>query len=263
VSLPEWDCSWRHLPEFESVGESRRPGWKCPNIGFWGMLRYQDGRDDSSCALLALSFVTFGSIAFPPSGLNTLRLAYVGPYGFFPEIGILIELSSTPGFQIRTGFIVSALHIVEGGVENGDKRWLEKAARLKSRCSPNWAVPKSVHVGDEVVVFVRPYGFFATAKIASELKPREDWPNRYGAALTSVRLINPAISLAAIRGGGSGPDLGDLAPQRVTSPSSKVAEQVRALVAKRRKTGLPDLVDAALEAANIDELRKAALLRAG
>ena len=91
--------------------------------------------------------------------------------------------------------------------------------------------------------------------------PRSDWPNRYGAALTSVRLINPAISLAAIRR--AVPDLTwAVYPRSITSPSPEVAEQVRALIAKRRKTGLPDLDDAALESANIDELRRVALLRA-
>jgi len=155
---------------------------------------------------------------------------------------------------------VSTLHIVQGGVENGDKKWLEKASRLKLK-SPSWVVPKSADLGDEIVIFVRPYGFFATARIASAPKPRPDWPNRYGASLSSIRLIKPAISLAAIRR--EVPELTwSVYPRSITTPPPKVAAKVQALITKRRQTGLPDLDDAALEAANIDELRKVALLKA-
>jgi hypothetical protein len=50
------------------------------------------------------------------------------------------------------------LHIVQGGVENGDKQWLEKAAR-KTASARSWVVPKSAGIGDEVVIFVRGMGF--------------------------------------------------------------------------------------------------------
>jgi len=110
-----------------------------------------------------------------------------------------------------------------------------KAARRKLN-SPSWVVTKSVHPGDEVVVFVRSYGFFATAKIASEPKPRQDWLNRCGAGLTSIRLIKPAISLAAIRR--EVPDLTwAIYPRSITSPPPEVAAQVRTLIVKRRTTG--------------------------
>jgi hypothetical protein len=65
------------------------------------------------------------------------------------------------------------LHIVQGGIDNGDKKWLEKAAR-NNLSSPSWIVPKSVGIGDIVVVYVADYGFFATAKIRTLAKPRVD-----------------------------------------------------------------------------------------
>jgi hypothetical protein len=155
---------------------------------------------------------------------------------------------------------VSALHIVQGGVANGDKAWLEKAARLK-RSADSWIAPKSVNIGDEAVIYVSGYGFFATARIRSLARPRTDWRNRYGAGLTSIRVIKPAISLAAIRRGI--PELKwAIYPRSITTPPPEVAARVRALIGRRRRTGLPDLDDEALEAANIDELRAVALLGA-
>jgi len=155
---------------------------------------------------------------------------------------------------------VGTLHIVQGGVENGDKAWLEKAVRLKLN-SPSWIAPKSASVGDEVVIFISGYGFFATARIRSLPKPKTGWSNRYGVSLTSIRLIKPAISLGAIRRG-----IPELTwanyPRSITTPLSEVAERIRVLIAHRRKTGLPDLDSKALAAANMDELRRAALLNA-
>jgi len=57
---------------------------------------------------------------------------------------------------------MSTLHIVQGGIENGDKAWLERAARL-NRNAKTWVAPKSARVGDEVVICVLGHGFFATA----------------------------------------------------------------------------------------------------
>ena len=155
---------------------------------------------------------------------------------------------------------MNTLHIVQGGIENGDKAWLERAARNRlSR--PSWVVPKSVAIGDELVVYVGGYGFFATARIDSRPKARDDWPNRYGAGITSVQLIDPAISLAAIRRG-----IPDLTwanyPRSITTPEPNVADQIRKLIEDRRKRGVSDLDDDALAKANIDELRSVALLRA-
>lgn len=151
------------------------------------------------------------------------------------------------------------LHIVQGGIENGDMRFLEKAAR-KGRTAETWIVPKSVGVGDEVVVYVASYGFFATARITSPAKARDDWPNRYGASLGSIRLIKPAISLITIHR--SIPQLKWANyPRSITTPPPRVATQIGKLIQHRRKTGVPDLDDKALAGANLDELRVAALLR--
>ena len=104
-------------------------------------------------------------------------------------------------------------------------------------------------------------GFFATARVVSRSVSRPDWKNRYGAGLASIRLITPAISIAAIQR--SIPDLTWAKyPRSITTPTPDVAKQIRALIKRRRQSGLPDLDDDSLDAANIDELRRAALLSA-
>jgi hypothetical protein len=155
---------------------------------------------------------------------------------------------------------MATLHIAQGGIENGDKKWLEKAAR-SNWSAPSWIVPKSVSIGDEVVIYVPGYGFFATAKIRTRPKPRANWKNRYGAGLNFIRLIEPAISIGAIRR--HIPELTwAVYPRSITTPTPEITSQVRKLISERRKTRLPDLDNEALEEANIDELRKAALLSA-
>lgn len=152
-----------------------------------------------------------------------------------------------------------SLHIVQGGVSNGDKLELERAAQ-KSRTARIWIVPKSVRVGDEVVIYITGFGFFATAKITSPAKFREDWPNRYGASLGAIRLIKPAISLGIIRR--SIPELTWANyPRSITTPAAKVAAQVLKLIARRRAVGVSDLDDETMGEANCDELRVAALLK--
>lgn len=129
------------------------------------------------------------------------------------------------------------------------------------RDAHSWIAPKSVKVGDEAVIYVAGCGFFATARISSQSQRRTDWAHRYGARITSIRLIRPPISLAAIRR--EIPELTwAIQPRSIATPPPEVAEKVRLLIARRRKTGLPDLDDEALQAANIDELRRVALLNA-
>ena len=152
------------------------------------------------------------------------------------------------------------LHIVQGGIENGDKRWLERAARLRlSRKA--WIAPKSVVPGDEVVIFVGGYGFFATGRFSTTARPRKDRPNRYGAGITSIRLIKPAVSLATIRRSIPGLTWANY-PRSITTPTAAIASQIRTLITDRRRTGLPDLDERSLNEANIDELRRVALMSA-
>lgn len=152
------------------------------------------------------------------------------------------------------------LHIVQGGIENGDKSFLERAAR-RNLGARRWIVPKSVQVGDDIVIFIRGFGFFATARVATSAEARDGWQNRYSAGLRDIRLIEPAISLSAIRR--AIPSLTwAIYPRSITTPERKTAESVRALIADRRRTGLPKIDDASLVEANLDELRRVALLNA-
>ncbi len=157
--------------------------------------------------------------------------------------------------------MIKPLHLIQAGIENGDKAWIERAARRGLTSPPNWVVPKAAAIGDEVVMFIGRFGFFATGRIASTPKPRRNWANRYGSAVGSIRLIRPAISLATIRR--AIPELTwAVYPRSITTPPDPVAQRIRTLIADRRRTGLPDLSPGALEEANIDELRRVALLRA-
>src|SRR5688500_15559237 len=129
------------------------------------------------------------------------------------------------------------LHIVQGGVDNGDKDWLERASRRRLRHS-SWVAPKRVAVGDEVVIYVAGHGLFATARIDSEATPRSDWVNRYGAALTDVRLITPPISINTILR--RVPSLTWARyPRSITTPSPVVSRGIKKLIEHRRRTGLP------------------------
>lgn len=155
---------------------------------------------------------------------------------------------------------MKVLHIVQGGVDNGDKELLERVSKTKRNIN-SWVVPKTVKIGDEVVIYVLGYGFFATAVIDSSPVPHPNWKNRYKTKLTSIKLIKPAISIGTIRS-----EIPKLKwtkyPRSIATPEEKVAKQIKTLITHRRKTGLPKLDDASLEEANIDELRKVALLRA-
>ena len=90
------------------------------------------------------------------------------------------------------------LHIVHGGIENGDKTWLEKAAK-KRLAADYWVVPRRAQVDDVVVIFVMGLGFFATARVTSNPEPDSDWKNRYTAGIDSIRLIDPPISIGTIQ----------------------------------------------------------------
>jgi hypothetical protein len=151
------------------------------------------------------------------------------------------------------------LHIVQGGIENGDKARIERASRIASRLS-NWVIPMRARVSDSVVIYIRGFGLFATARVVSQTRPRIDWPNRYCATLGDVKLIDPPISLGTIRRRISKLTWA-LYPRSITTLQAPIAAQVMQLIVERRRTRVPDLSDEALETSNLLELRRLALLR--
>jgi hypothetical protein len=150
------------------------------------------------------------------------------------------------------------LHIVHGGIENGDKAGLEKAAKQRLAFG-YWVVPKRAQVGDVVVIFVMGIGFFATARVTSIPEPDDDWKNRYTAGIDSVRLIDPPISIGSIQA-----EVPQLKwanyPRSITTPSPKVGTRIAALIKHRRKVGLPRLDEKSLAVASLEELRRVAIL---
>jgi hypothetical protein len=124
-----------------------------------------------------------------------------------------------------------------------------------------WVVPKKARSGDYVIVNVGRHGLFATARIASDARPRADWKNRYGAALTAIKLIKPSISLDIVKR--KIPKfVWAKYPRSITTPSVSVARQLQSLVRKRRLTKDPELRDSDLSTASLQELRAEALLSA-
>jgi hypothetical protein len=152
------------------------------------------------------------------------------------------------------------LHIVHGGVENGDKAWLARAAK-RPKTGGRWVVPKSVTIGDEVVIYVTGHGLYATARISTAPVPREDWPNRYGAKINSVQIINRPISLGVLQQA-----IPELAwtryPRSITTPTSSIAARLQALIRSRRKYGGTELDQKIFSAASLEELRRLALQKA-
>jgi 5-methylcytosine-specific restriction endonuclease McrA len=155
---------------------------------------------------------------------------------------------------------MARLHIVQGGVENGDMRWLQLAVR-SGATAKGWIVPKLVEIGDDVIIYVGGHGLFATAKIATSATPRADWKNRYGAGLADIKLIRPPISLAVL--GRAVPNFKwTIYPRSITTPAAEIARALRSLVHNRRRIRGAELDQRSLGEANLDELRMAALLKA-
>jgi hypothetical protein len=114
-------------------------------------------------------------------------------------------------------------------------------------------VPKTAAKGDELVIYIRGIGFFATARVTSHPRPRTDWPNRYRADIESVKLVRPPVSLAVLRR--QFPDFGWAKyPRSITTPPAAVAERIRELISGRRR-GEIDLDEDLVESANLDELK--------
>jgi hypothetical protein len=151
------------------------------------------------------------------------------------------------------------LHVVQGGVGNGDKASLERWGRYPNKVR-SWMVPKSAAIGDELVIYIMGHGLFATATVASTSTKRKDWPNRYGAAISSLRLIVPPISLGVVKR-----DVPSFAwtryPRSITTPKASVSIKLRALVKNRRRHGGAELDDGDLKEASLAELRRLALVK--
>lgn len=156
---------------------------------------------------------------------------------------------------------MSRLHIVQAGIENGDKKFIDRASPTKTVSATSWIVPMKAEVGDECVIYIGGYGFYATAILKGLPKERRDWPNRYGAPIARIRRIEPAISLGTIQRRIPALTWANY-PRSITTPSSVVAQKIRRLIQDRRNSKLPELDNAALQEANIDELRRVALLGA-
>jgi hypothetical protein len=152
------------------------------------------------------------------------------------------------------------LHVVQGGVDNGDKASLEKSGKRGSRVD-RWMVPKSAAIGDELVIYIMGHGLFATATVAGTPTKRKDWLNRYGAAISLLRLIVPPISLGVVKR-----DVPSWAwtryPRSITTPKAGVSAKLRALVENRRKHRGAELDAGDLKEASLAELRRWALLKA-
>jgi 5-methylcytosine-specific restriction endonuclease McrA len=149
------------------------------------------------------------------------------------------------------------LHIVQGGIDNGDKASLERSGK-RGYTVERWMVPSSAATGDELVIYIAGHGLFATATVAEAPTKRKDWPNRYGAAISSLRLINPPISLGVVRRG-----VPQLAwtryPRSITTPKSGVSVKLRRLIERRRRHRGAELDPRDLDQASLAELRRWAL----
>ena len=138
--------------------------------------------------------------------------------------------------------------------------WLVKAAREHLDSSP-WNLPKGALPGDQVVIYVLGYGFFATASVLSTPAPRKGWYRRYAAPLTTISLVQPPISLGVIRS--SIPSLTWARyPRSITTPPPRLDDRIRRLISDRQRSGVRSLSAASLSTAGIDELRAVGLLAA-
>ena len=175
------------------------------------------------------------------------------------SIGVTKWLSQVLGREVPNPVRRSRpLHIVQGGIQNGDKELLERLAR-GSRRTRSWIIPQSAVPGDDVVIYIRGFGFFAVARVGSQTERRADWKNRYSAGLHSIALVTPPVSLAAIRR--HIPELEWAKyPRSITTPSREVAGRIRALITSRMKGDI-DLDEDFQAQANIYELRKIAILK--
>ena len=150
------------------------------------------------------------------------------------------------------------LHILQGGIENGDRDWLLQAARRNLRTS-RWVGPKSAQAGDEAVIYVGA-SFFATARVSTNAVPRRDWKRRYGVCLDSIRLVEPPIPIEEIRK--RVPELTWANyPRSITTPPDEVAADVRRLVKRWTENKAAD-IESIVKDQKVRETTRVALIEA-
>lgn len=152
---------------------------------------------------------------------------------------------------------MTTLHLVQGGIDNGDMKWLLEAARRRIGSS-GWNVPKAAQPGDEVVIYVLGHGLFATAAVVGPASPRKGWYRRYSAPLGDIRLIQPPVSLGVLRRAIPALTWARY-PRSLTTPSSAIASRIRTLIERRRRTGAASIAFEALPDSSLAELRAAAI----
>jgi HNH endonuclease len=157
------------------------------------------------------------------------------------------------------------LHLVQGGIENGDLD-LIRAAPLNG-LPATWIVPKTVQIDDEVVIYILGHGFVATASIETPPKASDDWPNRYEARVGSFATIDPPIELSAIQEGIPGLKWARY-PRSIHTPEPAMANKIRRLIAQRRtmsktsRNALADIKAAEIEFRKVDATTRDALVQA-
>jgi hypothetical protein len=155
---------------------------------------------------------------------------------------------------------MATLHILHGGIDNGDRDWLIKAAR-QNLTRRSWIAPKSARAGDQAVIYVDG-AFFATARIATNATPRPDHGLRdYGAGLDSIKLIKPPIEIRAIKR-----EIPSLSwanyPRRVTTPAPQVAAEISRLIELNGEKDVAKDIDMILKDPGINNTTRRALIDA-
>jgi hypothetical protein len=84
---------------------------------------------------------------------------------------------------------MAALHILQGGIQNGDRDWLIRAAK-ENLAAKTWIAPKSAEPGDDAVIYVG-RALFATARVTRRASRRPDWTPRVPyAAIREFQLLS-------------------------------------------------------------------------
>lgn len=148
---------------------------------------------------------------------------------------------------------MKTVHVVQGN-KHGDKDWVEQAAKKGLKSNGIWIVPKSAQPSDTIIIYIGGIGLFATGTVLSNPTKRADLPNRYGATVGEIQLIDPPISIGTLLE--QVPQLTwAVYPRSYTTPSPAIARRLITLIAKRRRNGLSMVSKEFVQYANLAELR--------